>query len=47
MINELPFKLEAALNIHLLLVDDESDFKEIVLNGCPGWVSSSSLPIVA
>ena len=31
MTNELPFKLEAALNIHLLLVDDESDFKEIVL----------------
>ena len=31
MTNERAFKLEAALKIHLLLVDDEPDFKEILL----------------
>jgi DNA-binding NtrC family response regulator len=31
MTNERAFKLDAALNIHLLLVDDEPDFKEIIL----------------
>ena len=31
MKNESAFKLEAALKINLLLVDDESDFKEIIL----------------
>ena len=31
MTNERAFKLEAALKIHLLLVDDEPDFKEIIL----------------
>lgn len=30
MITEQAFKLEAALKIHLLLVDDEVDFKEIM-----------------
>jgi len=30
MTNERAFKLEAALKIHLLLVDDEPDFKEII-----------------
>lgn len=31
MTNERAFKLQAALKIHLLLVDDEPDFKEIIL----------------
>jgi len=31
MTNERAFKLDAALKIHLLLVDDEPDFKEIIL----------------
>lgn len=30
MTTERPFKLEAALKIHLLVVDDEPDFKEII-----------------
>lgn len=30
MTNERAFKLEAALKIHLLLVDDEPDFKDII-----------------
>ncbi len=30
MTNGRPFKLEAALKIHLLMVDDEPDFKEII-----------------
>lgn len=31
MTNERAFKLDAALKIHLLLVDDEPDFQEIIL----------------
>jgi len=31
MTNERAFKLDAALKIHLMLVDDEPDFKEIIL----------------
>jgi DNA-binding NtrC family response regulator len=31
MTNERAFKLDAALKIHLLMVDDEPDFKEIIL----------------
>ncbi len=31
MTSEHAFKLEAALKIHLLLVDDEPDFKEVML----------------
>nr|WP_321465843.1 response regulator [uncultured Desulfobulbus sp.] len=31
MTNERAFKLDAALKIHLLLVDDEPEFKEIIL----------------
>ncbi len=31
MTNERAFRLDAALKIHLMLVDDEPDFKEIIL----------------
>ena len=30
MTSDQTFKLEAALKIHLLLVDDESEFKEVM-----------------